>query len=341
VLGDQQEGIQQLEIDRHDRGRIVTAGCTPVEQDRASLPQRSELSVPASSERFFAKAAAGGADAVVLDLEDGVAESHKDAARNAAIAALNGIDWGRKIMSVRVNGIGTPWFHQDIVDMVGWCPRLDRIVLPKASEAFDIRCVAVLLDGIEAARGGGRRVGIAALVETPKGVGRVEEIAGAHPRLESVIFGLGDYMAEMRTPDSVVGRPNPDYAMPVEPVPHLNDQWHYALARIANACRAAGVRPIDAVYADYRDTAGLRAAALRSRALGYDGKWAIHPDQVATINAVFSPSAERIAWAHDVLALLERSAAAGAGAVGDGGVMVDAVHARMAHEILRQAGTDA
>ena len=316
----------------------MTAGKPPVEDHRAALPQRSELSVPASSTRFFAKAAAGPADAVVLDLEDGVAEDRKDSAREAAIGALNGMDWGNRILSVRVNGIGTPWCHRDIVEVASACPRLDRIVLPKSGEAFDIRFVAALLDGIEAARGGGRRIGIAALVETPKGVGRVEEIATAHPRLESVIFGLGDYMAEMRTPDSVVGLPNPDYAMPADPAPHFNDQWHYALARIANACRAAGVRPIDAVYADYRDMAGLRASATRSRALGYEGKWAIHPDQVAPINDVFSPSPARIAWARQVLALLARSAAAGAGAVGEAGVMVDAVHARMAQEILRQAG---
>lgn len=310
-------------------GRVVT--------DRR---QRSELSVPASSGRFFAKAAASDADAVVLDLEDGVAPDRKEAARAAAIAAINGLDWGRRILSVRVNGIGTPWFHRDIVDVAEACPRLDRIVLPKAEEAFDIRFLAALLDGIERARGPGRRIGIAALVETPKGVGKVEEIAAAHPRVETVIFGLGDYMAEMRTPDDTVGLPNPDYAMPGDP-PGLLDQWHYTLARIANACRAAGVLPIDAVYADYRDMAGLRASARRSRALGYAGKWAIHPDQLPVINEVFAPGEARIAWAHKVLALLARAEAEGAGAAGEGGVMVDTVHAWMAREILQQAGEDA
>ncbi|MFC7689467.1 HpcH/HpaI aldolase/citrate lyase family protein [Paeniroseomonas aquatica] len=217
-------------------------GCV---EARARLPQRSELSVPATSGKFFAKAAASAADAIVLDLEDGVAPDRKDEARAAAIAALNEVDWGGRIMSVRVNGLGTPWCHRDIVEVAAACPRLDRIVLPKSSEAFDIRFLATLLDGVEQARGGGRPIGIAALVETAKGVGRVEEIAAAHPRLETVIFGLGDYMREMRTPDTVVGQPNPDYALDGA----ANDQWHYALARIANACRAAGVRPIDAVYA--------------------------------------------------------------------------------------------
>jgi len=303
---------------------------------RARRPQRSELSVPATSTRFFAKAAASPADAIVLDLEDGVAAGRKDEARAAAIAALNEVDWGPRILSVRVNGIGTPWCHRDIVEVAEACPRLDRIVLPKASEAFDIRFLAALLDGVEAATGR-PRIGIAALVETAKGVGRAEEIAEAHPRVETVIFGLGDYMREMRTPDTVVGLPNPDYALSGA----ANDQWHYALARIANACRAAGVRPIDAVYADFRDGEGLRASAIRSRALGYEGKWAIHPDQVAPINAVFSPDEARIAWARKVLATLARAEAAGAGAAAEDGMMVDAVHALMARDILRQAGLEA
>lgn len=303
---------------------------------RARRPQRSELSVPATSTRFFAKAAASPADAIVLDLEDGVAAGRKEEARAAAIAALNEVDWGPRILSVRVNGIGTPWCHRDIVEVAEACPRLDRIVLPKAGEAFDIRFLAALLDGVEAATGR-PRIGIAALVETAKGVGRAEEIAEAHPRVETVIFGLGDYMREMRTPDTVVGLPNPDYALSGA----ANDQWHYALARIANACRAAGVRPIDAVYADFRDGEGLRASAIRSRALGYEGKWAIHPDQVAPINAVFSPDEARIAWARKVLATLARAEAAGAGAAAEDGMMVDAVHALMARDILRQAGLEA
>ncbi len=319
---------------------------TPAEGTRATRPQRSELSVPATSGRFFAKAAASAADAVVLDLEDGVTPDRKDAARAAAIEALNGIDWGSRILSVRVNGIGTPWCHRDIVEVATACPRLDRIVLPKSGEAFDIRFAAALLDGIEQARGGGRPIGIAALVETARGVARVDEIAAAHPRLETIIFGLGDYMAEMRTPDTVVGLPNPDYAMvglgpDGVPALHRNDQWHYALARIANACRAAGVRPIDAVYADYRDAEGLRASAIRSRALGFEGKWAIHPDQIAPINQVFSPDAARVEWARRTLATLARAEAAGAGAASEDGTMVDAVHARMAQDILRQAGLTA
>ena len=244
-------------------------------------------------------------------------------------------------MSVRVNGIGTPWCHRDIVEVATACPRLDRIVLPKSERGLrhPLPGRAARRHRAGARRVGRRPIGIAALVETPKGVGRVEEIAAAHPRLETVIFGLGDYMAEMRTPDSTVGLPNPDYAMPGRAGSRTCiDQWHYALARIANACRAAGVRPIDAVYADYRDEAGLRASARRSRALGYEGKWAIHPDQVAAINEVFAPDPARVEWARRVLALLERSAAAGAGAAGEGGTMVDAVHARMARDILRQAG---
>jgi malyl-CoA/(S)-citramalyl-CoA lyase len=301
---------------------------------RQQRPQRSELSVPATSTRFFAKAAAGPADAVVLDLEDGVAPDRKAEARAGAIAALREIDWGDKTVSVRVNGIGTPWCHGDIIEVAQACPRLDRIVLPKSADPFDIRFVAALLDGIEQEA---PRIGIAALVETARGVGQAEAIAAAHPRLETMILGLGDYMREMRTPDSVVGLPNPDYAV----AGHANDQWHYALGRIANACRGAGIRPIGPVYADIRDAEGLRAAARRWRAMGFDGCWAIHPDQLAVINEAFSPDAARIDWARRILALLDRSAAEGAGAAKDDGMMVDAVHGHMARDILRQAGLPA
>jgi malyl-CoA/(S)-citramalyl-CoA lyase len=277
----------------------------------------------------------------VLDLEDGVAE----AARTPPDRRDRG---GERRGLGRQDPVRPRQRHRHA--LVPPRHRGGRVGLPQArphraseaEEAFDVRFVAALLDGIERARGGGgRRVGISALVETPKGVARADEIAAAHPRLETVIFGLGDYMAEMRTPDGTVGLPNPDYAMPAEPTPHLNDQWHYALARIANACRAAGVRPIDAVYAT---TATRRACAPppagRGR-LGFDGKWAIHPDQVAPVNEVFSPDPARVEWARRTLALLERSAAAGAGAAGEGGTMVDAAHARMARHVLRQAGLSA
>ncbi|MDB5368476.1 MAG: malyl-CoA lyase [Roseomonas sp.] len=304
---------------------------------------RSELAVPAHSERFFAKAAAGPADVVFLDLEDAIAPAAKDAARAMAIGALNGVAWGARTMAVRVNALGTPWVLRDIVDVVRACPRLDLILLPKAESAADVRFVDQLLTSLEAEAPRDRRIGIEVLLETARGVAYAEEIAASSPRLEAMVFGLGDYAADMRMPDTVFGRPNPDYAVLADAdangarARHLNDHWHFALARIANACRAHGLRPVDGPYTDYRDHDGFMASARRARALGCEGKWAIHPSQVEAANAVFSPEPEKVAWARQVTAALEQAKSSGRGAVGVGGVMVDLVHERRALEILHRA----
>lgn len=300
--------------------------------------QRSELAVPATSEKFFAKAAAGSADAVFLDLEDAVAPERKDAARAAAILALNDLDWGDKTLAVRINGLDTPWAHRDIIDVVSACPRLDLILLPKAESAFDVRFVDQLLTGLEREHARPKRVGIEVLIETAKGVAHVEEIAAASGRLEALIFGVGDYSIEMRTFDTAFGQPNPGYAVRTQgegpPQRHWNDQWHFALARIANAARAYGLRPIDGPYANFADEEGYRNSCERAAALGFEGKWAIHPSQVAIANAVFSPSPELVAAAEGIEEALNRSVAAGAGAVGHGGLLVDMAHAKLAAILL-------
>lgn len=304
---------------------------------------RSELAVPATSERFFAKAARGPADVVFLDLEDAVAPELKNEARAAAIAALNRIDWGRRTMAVRVNSLGTPWTLRDITEVARACPRLDLITLPKAESAFDVRFVAELLASVEREQPRSNPVGITVLLETARGIAYAEEIAAASDRLEAMVFGIGDYSVDMRTPDSVFGRPNSDYAVLTDADAsgargeHWNDQWHFALARIANACRANGLRPIDGPYTDYRDPDGLRSSARRARSLGFEGKMAIHPSQLELINAVFSPEAARVEWAREILAVLDAAKLAGRGAVGVGGVLVDLAHEKRAREILRRS----
>lgn len=305
--------------------------------------QRSELAVPATSERFFLKARDGAADVIFLDLEDAVGERHKEAARAAAIQALQQIDWGAKTMAVRVNGLDTPWALRDIVDVVTHCPRLDLVLLPKAGSAFDVRFVEQILSLIEREQGRDKRTGIEVLIETARGVAHAEEIAAASPRLEAMIFGVGDYTVDMRTHDVVFGRPSVRYAVLTEPgadgarALHWNDQWHFAMARVANACRAHGLRPIDGPYADFGDAEGYRAAARRAAALGFEGKWAIHPSQVALANEVFSPSAQEIAWARRIERLLHEAQARGDGAVGDGGVLIDMAHAKLARQLLQRA----
>lgn len=301
--------------------------------------QRSELAVPATRERFLQKAAGSDADAVFLDLEDAVAPQKKDEARRQAIAALNALDWGRKTVAVRVNGLDTPWALSDIVDIARLAPRLDLILLPKAGSADDVRFVDQVLTLVEREQDRGKRTGIEVLIETARGVANVEAIAQASPRLEAMIFGVGDYSVEMRTMDRVFGRPNPDYAVLTHGEagsprqPHWNDQWHFAMARIANACRANGLRPIDGPFTDFGDAAGYRASALRARSLGFEGKWAIHPSQIDSANEVFSPSRDELDWSARIEQLLAQAMQEGQGALGDGGVLIDMAHHKLAAAI--------
>ena len=314
-------------------------------QPRRIRLQRSELAVPATSPRFFEKAAASAADVIFLDLEDAVAPGKKDEARAQAIAALNDLHWGNKTMAVRVNGLDTPWAHQDILEVAQHAPRLDLILLPKAGSAFDVQFVAQLLTLVERQTGREKRTGIEVLIETAKGVANVEAIAQASDRLEAVIFGVGDYTVEMRTYDEVFGTPSPRYAVLTHGdggrERHWNDQWHFAMARIANACRAYGLRPVDGPFTDFRDAEGFRASAQRAAALGFEGKWAIHPSQIALANEAFSPTAGQLAWAARINAVMEETIRAGQGAVGAEGVLVDMAHLKMAGALVqRQALID-
>lgn len=308
--------------------------------ERAERVQRSELAVPATSPRFFAKAAAGAADFIFLDLEDAVAPAQKKAARQGAVNALNDLDWGEKTLAVRVNGLDTPWALADIL-AVAACPRLDLILLPKAGSAFDVRFLEQLLVLLERETPREQPIGIEVLIETAAGVAHAEEIAASSPRLEAMIFGVGDYTVEMRTFDKVFGSPSARYAVLTEAgeegrARHWNDQWHFAMARIANACRANGLRPIDGPYTDFGDMEGYRACAERAAALGFEGKWAIHPSQVDTANEVFSPSPELLEWARTISAQMKRSMEEGKGASGAGGVLIDMAHVKQADGIMRR-----
>lgn len=313
-----------------------------IPSDRPTRLQRSELAVPATRPRFIEKAAASEADALFLDLEDAVAPAQKDQARQLAIEALRDVDWGERTVAVRVNGLDTPWALQDLVEIARHAPRLDLVLLPKAGSAADVHFVDQLLTLAERETGRTRRIGIEVLIETARGVANVEEIAQASDRLEAMIFGVGDYTVEMRTPDRVFGRPSAHYAVLTDADAngrrqrHWNDQWHFAMARIANACRAFGLRPIDGPYTDFGDADGYRSCAERARALGFEGKWAIHPTQIALANEVFSPSRDDLAWARETGELLAQAARDGQGAVGAGGVLVDLAHQKLADAILQR-----
>ena len=294
--------------------------------------QRSELAVPATSEKFFEKAARGPADSLFLDLEDAVAPNRRVEARATAVRALNELDWGTKTVSVRVNGLTTPWAISDILAVAG-CPRLDMILLPKVETAGDVVFLDRLLTGLELEQPRERPLGIEILIETTKGLANVESIAASSPRLEGIIFGVGDYSIELENFDTVFGAPNPEYAV----AGHANDQWHFALARIANACRAYGLRPIDGPFTNYGDPDAYRASAIRARALGFEGKWAIHPSQVEIANEVFTPSAAQIAWARDIVKKMDAAAGEGKGAIGLEGVLIDRAHVLLSGKIMRRA----
>ncbi len=301
--------------------------------------QRSELAVPATSPHFFAKAAAGEADVIFLDLEDAVAPEQKVNARNRAIAALNEVDWRRKTVAVRVNGLDTPWAFRDICEIAQRCPRLDMFMLPKVGTPFDVQFVDALLGQIERETGRTDAFGLEILIETALGMSNVEQIAASCERLEAMIFGIGDYSISMQTGEVVFGTPNARYSILTAAdaqgtrTRHWNDQWHFALARMTNACRAYGLRAIDGPFVDFADADGYRACAGRAATLGLEGKWAIHPSQVALANEIFSPSAEQITWAERLLEAMNQATAQGRGAVSLDGKMIDMAHLKVAEII--------
>ena len=292
---------------------------------------RSELAVPGSRPELFEKAAAGRADYVFLDLEDAVAPDNKEAARRNVVEALGDIDWrgSGKTVSVRINGLDTHYMYRDLIDVVERAgAHVDTILVPKAGVPADIYTVDALLTQIEAAMGLTHRIGIEALVETALGMANVEAVAAASPRLEALHFGVADYAASCRARTITIGGLNPDYP---------GDQWHSALSRMLVACRANGLRAIDGPFGDFGDPEGFTAAARRAAALGYDGKWAIHPAQIDLANDVFTPPESEVDQARRVLAALDEAAAAGRGAAQLDGRMIDAASARMARNVVETA----
>lgn len=300
---------------------------------------RSSLFVPCTSEKFFAKAAAGEADCIILDLEDSVALGKKEQARAAAVEAINTVPWGAKTVSVRINGLDSAWTYKDVVALAENCPRLDTIIVPMVNLPEDVRFVDTLLGQIEAGSGRETPIGVEGSIETALGMANVEAIAASCPRLEGLGFGAGDYAANLDMRNRVVGAADPNYAVLGPPEPgggrarHLGDQWHYAMARLANACRAHGLRPKDSAYADFKDLEGYRAAALRAAALGFEGKSAIHPSQVPIANEVFSPSPEEIEWSERILETIAKTQQEGHGALAMDGEMIDLAHIKLAKNI--------
>ena len=296
---------------------------------QALRARRAELATPASSERMCEKATKSGADLVFLDLEDACAPLAKEGARATAVAALTGLDWGRTVRAVRINGLDTPWCHGDIIEVVsGAREALDVLIVPKARTARDVWWVDVLLTQLEAKLGLRRRVGLEVLIEESEGLSNAAEIARSSDRLEAIIFGAGDLSASQRARVDGNFDPAGDYP---------GDFWHFARFQVVTAARAAGVDAIDAPFPAYKDPDGYRRSATQASLLGFDGKWAIHPDQIPIAHEVFSPTDAEVAEAEAAIAAYRRAEAEGVGAIGRDGRLVDAAHMRLAANILHRA----
>jgi citrate lyase beta subunit len=297
----------------------------PLRQPRL---QRSELAVPGSNTSYIGKAADSAADFVFLDLEDAVAPADKEQARRNTIEALRDIDWAGKgkTVSVRINGLDTRYMYRDVIDVMEQAgDRVHTILVPKVGVPADLYCVETLINQVEQAKGYANQVGIEALIETALGMANVEAIASSPGRLEALHFGVADYAASNRARTVSIGGLNPDYP---------GDQWHSALSRMIVACRAYGLRPIDGPFGDFSDPDGYRAGARRAAALGAEGKWAIHPSQIALANEVFSPLETEVKQAQRIVDALAQAAAQGRGAASVDGKMIDAASERMAQAVL-------
>src|SRR5450755_1477631 len=305
---------------------------------------RSELAVPGSNPALFEKAALSAADVVFLDLEDAVAPDDKERARRNIIAALNDVDWGKKTMTVRINGLDTHYMYRDVIEVVGACERLDMVLIPKVGVAADVYAVDMLVTQVESAAHRRKRVGFEVLIETALGLANVEAIAQSSRRLEAMSFGVADYAASTRARTTVIGGVHKDSGVLTDKDGDnkrqyfWTDPWHAAQTRMMIACRAYGLRPIDGPFGDFNDPDGFRAAANRAAVLGYEGKWAIHPSQVALCNEVYTPTAAEVTKATRIMEAMAQAAREGRGAVSLDGRLIDYASIRMAEALLKKAG---
>jgi citrate lyase subunit beta/citryl-CoA lyase len=293
-----------------------------------TLPRRSCLSIPGSSEKMLAKGPGLGADMVFLDLEDAVAPLEKEAARDKVVKAINEQDWGDTVLCVRVNAWDTEWTYRDVIHLVENAgERLDELMLPKVQSAAEVVALDLLLTQIEKVTGRQSRVGIEAQIETARGIINVEEICAASDRLETIILGPVDMSASMEMPSLAGGLAIPEYP---------GDYFHYVFVKILMAGRANGLQVIDGPYVKVRDPEGFREFSKRAQILGYDGKWALHPDQVTILNEVFGVSQEQFDHAWDILDAYEKATTEGdrKGAVMFGDEMIDEASRKVAVKLV-------
>jgi citrate lyase subunit beta/citryl-CoA lyase len=291
---------------------------------------RSLLAVPATRRKMAEKALASAADAVFLDLEDAVAPDSKAAARGDVVSALKELDWQGRLRLYRANALDTPYFYRDLIEVVEQAgDTLGAVMIPKVNRPEDLHVVSTLLSQLELAMDLEKgRLTIEAQIESAEGLANVDSIARATGRLTTLHFGPGDFAASVSMPHASIGVMDEwDEAYP-------GHRFHYAMQRIVVAARAAGLRVLDGPLADYGDEEGLRRSCLIARSLGFDGKWCIHPAQIAVVNEAFSPTDKEVDWAKNVVAAYDEANTEGSGSVSVDGQMVDAASIKLARNTL-------
>ena len=292
--------------------------------------RRSCLVVPASSEKMLAKAGGLPADQVLLDLEDaGAPELKNDDTRRLAARALRESEWTAGTRAVRINGVGTPWCLDDLLAVVaGAGDGLDCVVVPKVESAAQVHFVAQVLEQLELTGRLERPIGLEIQIESPRGLVEIERIAAASPRVETLIFGPGDYAASAGMPQLSVGAVDTSYP---------GDAWQYVLSRIVTTARAFGLQAIDGPYAAIRDLHGFAESARRSRTLGFDGKWALHPDQIEICNETYAPTVAELERAERILeAYRAATDEQGRGAAVVDGEMIDEASRKLALSVVER-----
>ena len=298
--------------------------------ERPKRARRCQLSVPGSSEKMMTKAAGLAVDHIFLDLEDAVAPAEKPSARGKIIEALNSLDFGNSVRCVRINDIETPWAYKDIIEVVtGAGENLDTIMIPKVKHAHEVKWVDILIHQIEQDIGLKHRIGIELLIEEVEGIQNVDEIAIATPRLEAMVFGMGDYSASQGV-DVKEAMSSGDSVYP-------GDIWHYQRQRVVIACRAAGIDAVDGPFGNFRDPESYEREATRAMVLGCVGKWAIHPAQVEIAQRVFSPTQEEVERARKIVQAYDAAGARGEGAAQVDDAMIDAASVRLVQNTLDKA----
>ncbi len=297
--------------------------------DRPKRARRVQLSTPGSSEKMIQKASESKADHVFLDLEDAVAPSQKRDARKKIIQGLKELNWKGKTRCVRINDLTTEYAYEDIIEIVeGAGEHLDTIMMTKVQTVADVLFADKLLHQIEKKLKMKRKIGLEALIEEVEGMQNVDAIAACTPRLECLVFGMGDFSASMGVTNKNVG----------DSAGYPGDVWHYARFRLVMACRAAGIDPVDGPFADFKNPDAYREECQRSMILGCVGKWAIHPSQIDIALDVYSPKAEDIARARKLEKAYAEAEAAGLGAINVDGIMVDVASIRiLRNTILNKA----